>query len=155
MDLGRLTGRQHWRHPPGGATLVRMTDSRPAIRATSITIMAPAPRALSTFYAALLGTEVRASEPAGPGEPAEAGWAQLRAGSMTINVEWEREWVAPVWPATPGAQHSTQHLDLHVDDLPAATAWALECGATLAADQPQDDIRVLFDPAGHPFCLFT
>ena len=25
---------------------------------------------------------------------------------------------------------------------------------TRAAYQPQDDLRVLFDPAGHPFCLF-
>lgn len=117
--------------------------------------MAPDPRALATFYAALLDTEVRASEPAGQDEPPEAGWAQLRAGSLTINVEWEREWIAPVWPAADGSQHSTQHLDLHVDDLPAAIAWATEYGAREAPEQPQDDIRVMFDPAGHPFCLFT
>jgi len=24
----------------------------------------------------------------------------------------------------------------------------------LAEFQPQDDVRVLFDPSGHPFCLF-
>ena len=132
-----------------------MTNPRPAIRATSITIMAPDPRALAQFYAELLGTEVRASEPAGPGEPPEAGWAQVRADSLTVNVEWEREWVAPLWPATPGAQHSTQHLDLHVDDLPAAIAWAVQCGALEAPVQPQDDIRVMVAPAGHPFCLFT
>ncbi len=132
-----------------------MTDSRPAIRATSITIMASDPRALAAFYATLLGTTVRGSEPARPGDPPEAGWAQLQSGAMTINVEWERAWAPPVWPATSGTQHSTQHLDLHVDDLPAASAWALECGAREAPVQPQDDIRVMFDPAGHPFCLFT
>ena len=27
-------------------------------------------------------------------------------------------------------------------------------GATRAAHQPRDDLRVLLDPAGHPFCLF-
>jgi hypothetical protein len=27
-------------------------------------------------------------------------------------------------------------------------------GAVLAEVQPQDDVRVLFDPSGHPFCLF-
>jgi hypothetical protein len=27
-------------------------------------------------------------------------------------------------------------------------------GATQAAYQPQDDVRVLIDPDGHPFCLF-
>jgi len=27
-------------------------------------------------------------------------------------------------------------------------------GATLAGFQPQDQVRVCLDPAGHPFCLF-
>lgn len=132
-----------------------MTDSRPAIRATSITIMAPDPLALAEFYATLLGTTVRASDPAPAGGAADAGWAQLRADALTINVEWERTWTAPVWPATAGTQHSTQHLDLHVDDLEAAVTWALACGAVQADEQPQADIRVMVDPAGHPFCLFT
>ncbi len=30
-----------------------------------------------------------------------------------------------------------------------------EAGATLAAFQPQDDVRVWIDPAGHPFCLYV
>ncbi len=29
----------------------------------------------------------------------------------------------------------------------------MQCGATLADTQPQDDVRVLLDPVGHPFCL--
>lgn len=135
-----------------------MTDDRPqdrpAIRATSITISAPDPRALATFWAELLGTTVRVSEPPGEGEPPEAGWAQLATDTLTVNVEWEREFQRPVWPATPGTQHATAHLDLWVDDLDAATDFAVRCGATPAPVQPQDDVRVLFDPAGHPFCLF-
>ncbi len=27
-------------------------------------------------------------------------------------------------------------------------------GATLGGFQPQDDVRVCVDPAGHPFCLY-
>jgi len=27
-------------------------------------------------------------------------------------------------------------------------------GATVAEFQPQDDVRVHLDPAGHPFCLW-
>jgi len=46
------------------------------------------------------------------------------------------------------------HLDIAVDDLDEAVVWALEAGATLAEHQPQDQVRVLLDPAGHPFCLF-
>ncbi len=47
------------------------------------------------------------------------------------------------------------HLDIEVDDLDDGVAWAIEAGATLAEHQPQDDVRVMLDPAGHPFCLFA
>ena len=30
---------------------------------------------------------------------------------------------------------------------------AVELGAVLAGSQPQENVRVLFDPACHPFCL--
>jgi catechol 2,3-dioxygenase-like lactoylglutathione lyase family enzyme len=131
----------------------------PRLQLTSVTIGAPKPRELAEFYARLLGTEVTTSDPPAPGEPADAGWAQLRTtsdhGTITLNVEFERQWQTPVWPSEPGKQHITQHLDILVDDLQAATSWALACGATLADFQPQEEVRVCFDPAGHPFCLFT
>ena len=47
------------------------------------------------------------------------------------------------------------HLDIEVDNLDDGVAWAIEAGATLAEHQPQDDVRVMLDPAGHPFCLFA
>ena len=47
------------------------------------------------------------------------------------------------------------HLDIEVDDLDAASALARELGATLAEFQPQEDVRVHLDPAGHPFCLWV
>ena len=59
-----------------------------------------------------------------------------------------------MWPSIAGAQQSMEHLDIEVDDLDAAVEWALAVGATLADYQPQDDVRVCLDPAGHPFCLF-
>jgi len=122
-----------------------MTETRPTISATSITIMAPDPPLLARFYARLLGAELTTEDP---------GWAQLRTDHLTISVEQERYWQAPVWPATPGSHTSTVHLDLLVDDLPAAVAWAQQCGATTADVQPQEDVRVMLDPVGHPFCLF-
>ena len=73
---------------------------------------------------------------------------------MTLNIEFEKEYVRPVWPSAPGQQHITSHLDIPVGDLDTAVAQALEAGATLAEVQPQDRVRVMFDPAGHPFCLF-
>ena len=47
------------------------------------------------------------------------------------------------------------HLDIEVNDLSSAVEHALVLGATLTDFQPQDDVRVLCDPAGHPFCLFV
>jgi hypothetical protein len=37
--------------------------------------------------------------------------------------------------------------------LDSAVAEAVALGASVATYQPQDNVRVLFDPAGHPFCL--
>jgi hypothetical protein len=47
------------------------------------------------------------------------------------------------------------HLDFEVDELEAAVGHALELGAREAAFQPQDTVRVLLDPVGHPFCLYA
>jgi len=72
-----------------------------------------------------------------------------------LSVQLETDYVRPVWPATPGSQQMSMHLDFEVDELAASVEHAVELGATLADFQPQDDVRVLLDPAGHPFCLYT
>jgi len=131
----------------------------PRLQLTSITIGAPDPRALATFYALLLDTEVTHTDPPRPGRPPEDGWAQLRTsgdnGTVTLNFEYEEHYTAPSWPSEPDRQQIMEHLDIYVQDLDAAVDWAVRCGARLADFQPQPDVRVLFDPAGHPFCLFT
>ncbi|MDX8030495.1 VOC family protein [Lentzea sp. BCCO 10_0856] len=116
------------------------------MRLTSVTVGTSRPRELAGFYARLLGAEVSAMED---------GWAQVRApGGFTLNFERERHFRRPVWPSVAGEQTASQHLDVEVGDLAEAVAHAVACGAVLAAGQPQDDVRVLFDPDGHPFCLF-
>jgi hypothetical protein len=45
------------------------------------------------------------------------------------------------------------HFDFQVGDLDSAAAEAVALGATVAEHQPQENVRVLLDPAGHPFCL--
>lgn len=131
---------------------------RPPMAVTSVTIGAPAPRDLAAFYAKLLGWPVTASEPARPGMPAQDGWAQIRPpageGGLTLNFEYEAKFTRPVWPAADGRQNATQHLDIAVRDLDETVRWAVAAGAVLADVQPQQDVRVMFDPAGHPFCLF-
>lgn len=132
--------------------------NRPDLDVTSVTIAAPDPRELAAFYERLLGWVVSAREPARPGFPPEDGWAQLRppAGRTgpTLNFEYEAHYTPPVWPTEPGSQQITEHLDIAVTDVDQAVAWALEAGARLAEYQPQEDVRVVLDPAGHPFCLF-
>jgi catechol 2,3-dioxygenase-like lactoylglutathione lyase family enzyme len=130
-----------------------------SLQVTSVTIMAPDPRALAEFYSRLLGRPVTTSEGPREGHPAADGWAQIRAaegtGEVTLNFEYEEQWKRPRWPAESGAQNATQHLDIAVDDLDTATQHAVAQGAVLPEFQPQDSVRVLLDPAGHPFCLFV
>ena len=71
-----------------------------------------------------------------------------------MNFEYEQNFVPPVWPSIDGAQQTQTHLDIAVQDLELAVAWAQQAGATVADYQPQTDVRVMLDPAGHPFCLF-
>jgi hypothetical protein len=74
--------------------------------------------------------------------------------SSYLSFDDSPDYVAPVWPAADGNQRMMMHIDIAVDDLDAAVADALELGAILAGFQPQENVRVLLDPAGHPFCLY-
>lgn len=87
----------------------------------------------------------------------EPDWVLLRCteGGMGLSFQTEAEYQPPVWPERPREQQKMLHLDIRVDDLEEAVAHALTIGATLADFQPQDDVRVFRDPAGHPFCLFV
>jgi catechol 2,3-dioxygenase-like lactoylglutathione lyase family enzyme len=129
------------------------------LQVTSVTITAPDPRTLAEFYSRLLGRPVTTLEGPRPGHPQEDGWAQILptegTTEPTLNFEYEEKWTTPVWPAEADGQNATQHLDIYVSDLGAATTHALNVGASLADFQPQETVRVLFDPAGHPFCLFS
>jgi catechol 2,3-dioxygenase-like lactoylglutathione lyase family enzyme len=109
-------------------------------------IEAPDPGALARFYSALLGWPIGHEEP---------GTAILAAPEGSIYVVFQQAdgYAPPVWPPVDGAQRPMMHFDFQVGDLDSAVADALALGATLAPDQPQENVRVLVDPAGHPFCL--
>ncbi len=112
-----------------------------------VVLDAPEPAALAAFYAELLGWPVTTHD--------EHGAAIGVPGTTSyVSIQEATDFVRPEWPASPGRQQMMLHLDVAVDDLDAAVAAALELGATLAAHQPQDDVRVMLDPAGHPFCLY-
>ena len=64
-----------------------------------------------------------------------------------------------MWPGAAGEQGMQMHLDIWVEDLAAGVAWAIACGATEADHQPPNRdlarLRIMLDPAGHPFCLWS
>ncbi|WP_344978795.1 VOC family protein [Streptosporangium fragile] len=115
---------------------------------TATVLDAPDAHALAAFYRRLLGWATEREEP---------GWVTLRApgGGPGLSFQTEPAYARPVWPAAPGDQQMMTHLDIEVDDLDAAGAHAVTTGATPAGYQPQDDVRVYLDPAGHPFCLWV
>jgi catechol 2,3-dioxygenase-like lactoylglutathione lyase family enzyme len=117
------------------------------LEVTTVTIGAPDTAALARFYERLLSWKAVVDDP---------GWAVVRnpAGGLSLGIQQEDAHVAPIWPGKPGDQQMQLHLEIRVDDLDGALAHALDCGATLAEFQPQDDVRVCVDPAGHPFCLW-
>lgn len=76
-------------------------------------------------------------------------------GVAYLAVQRSPEYVPPVWPPVEGRQQMMMHLDVEVGDRDAAVADAIAMGATPAEHQPQDDVRVMLDPVGHPFCLYV
>lgn len=103
--------------------------------------------ALADFYSRLLGWEITYRED---------DWVLMRNpdGGTGLSFQSEVWYEPPVWPEQEGHPTKMLHLDLWVDDLSGAVEHAVAAGATLAEFQPQDDVSVLLDPAGHPFCLF-
>ena len=106
------------------------------------------PPGLARFYQALLGWPIASEDPT---------WVTLRpaGGGAGLSFQLEPDHVPPVWPARGGEPQMQLHLDIEVDDLEAAVADVLAAGGRLAEHQPQDDVRVCLDPAGHPFCVWV
>ncbi|MFC6081137.1 VOC family protein [Sphaerisporangium aureirubrum] len=119
----------------------------PRLTLTATVLDAPDARELALFYQRLLGWPIGDDE---------GDWVTLRppGGGAGLSFQTEKAYVRPTWPAGAEDQLMMAHLDIEVDDLESAGAHAAEAGATLAVFQPQDDVRVYLDPAGHPFCLW-
>lgn len=114
-------------------------------RIGSIALDCAEPAALAAFWAELLGGEIAFTSDAFVAVKTDRVWL------ATVLVE---DYRPPSWPDSNAPKQ--MHIDLAVDDLDQAEAEAVRLGATRAADQPSPDRwRVLFDPAGHPFCVST
>ncbi|BBY16044.1 glyoxalase [Mycolicibacterium litorale] len=102
------------------------------------------PKALATFYAGVLGGDVRAEED---------DWVVLTEPSgRRLAFQRSPEHQPPEFPDPSGSQQF--HLDIRVDDVDAAERQVLDLGATRVTEaEEDDDFRVYRDPAGHTFCL--
>jgi hypothetical protein len=99
----------------------------------------------SRFWAGVLGGTVDAEET----------WHMVRVdGRPRVGVQLAPNHRPPEWPEGTPQQI---HLDLWVDDQPAAHELVMSLGARVlkvAKDEGTPDIfQVYADPAGHPFCL--
>jgi catechol 2,3-dioxygenase-like lactoylglutathione lyase family enzyme len=109
-------------------------------------IETPDPGALAAFYSELLGWTVVDAQP-------DTVVVAAPQGSIFLVFQHAADYQRPIWPPEAGQQRPMMHFDFQVAELESAVAEALTLGATVADNQPQANVRVLFDPAGHPFCL--
>ena len=142
----------------GGDPTSAPHSARP--RLTTVCVDCGDAEALAAFYGRLLGWEIVARD-----EPSDrqggAGWVLLKDPASGVGLSFQAEawYQPPAWPEEPGALTKMMHLDFEVEDVDAAVAYAVAAGARVAPHQPPgrdpSTLRVMLDPAGHPFCLFT
>ena len=125
-------------------------DDELKIKMYSFTVDCKEPQELAKFYATLLKWEAMLFD---------EEWACVYAPGTNqgtypcILFQQNPAYRPPVWPEEPEAQQQMAHIDFAVNDLEKAVQHAIDCGATVADKQFSDNWRVMFDPAGHPFCL--
>ena len=120
------------------------------IKLYSFTIDCPEPLELAQFYARLLNWELVFCD----GEFACVGPPGCAQGMYPgLTFQKNDSYVPPAWPEEEGRQQQMAHLDFAVDNLEKAVEHAVSCGAVISGRQFSDGWRVMFDPAGHPFCL--
>lgn len=115
----------------------------------------PDPVPLANFYAKITGFEVVVAHNDKEGN---ALWVELKDNGKTrIAFQRVKNYVKPTWPEGPIPQQA--HLDFDVKDLNKVEAELLAIGASKSPIQtssnPEENFRVYFDPAGHPFCLVS
>lgn len=125
-------------------------DDELKIKMSALTLDCKDPHELAKFYAALLKWELVFYDE----EYAVIAPPGIHQGAYPgISFQRNPEYQAPVWPEEPPAQQQMAHIDFAVNDLEKAVQHAVQCGATRADRQFSDAWTVMFDPAGHPFCL--
>jgi catechol 2,3-dioxygenase-like lactoylglutathione lyase family enzyme len=119
-------------------------SSQPKISMQTVVLDTDDPPRLAEFYTALLGWQVADTED---------DWITISGDSGTeIAFQLALNHKRPTWPDNAVPQQF--HLDLDVDDLDRAAAYAESIGARRATGGDHaPDFIVFLDPSGHPFCL--
>ena len=107
----------------------------------------PDARVLGEFYTKLTGwnKEIEGEE-----------YVALRTPEGILLVfQTVKNYMPPVWPWDDAKQQQMAHIDFYVDNLIEAETLAIEHGAKKSEIQFYEESIVMFDPAGHPFCLST
>jgi len=114
---------------------------------------------MAAFYCRVLGYEVAARDTADM-RAGGSGWIALRAPASGLDLSFQAEpyYRPPTWPEDDdGAQQKMMHFEVAAEDVEAAAAEVIGAGGRQAPFQPPDRdpsrLRVMLDPAGHPFCL--
>ncbi len=119
------------------------------------------PRRLAEFYRELLGLQYRPGDEPPDGGPDDADWLVLTDadGVRALAFQQVDELTPTTWP-----RHDVP-MQLHVDftvsgveALEESRERALALGAVLVLDRSDDEdeeLYVLADPSGHPFCIFV
>jgi predicted enzyme related to lactoylglutathione lyase len=119
-------------------------SARPRIGFDMVVLDTDDPAGVAEFYTALLGWQVEATED---------DWITLRGDSNArIAFQLALNHKPPTWPDNDVPQQL--HFDFEVDDLDAASAYAVSIGARpVEGPVRSESFRVFLDPSGHPFCL--
>jgi predicted enzyme related to lactoylglutathione lyase len=135
-------------------------DAEPSIQWRTLSIDCADADQMADFYSRLFGWKVARR---GGTNPRTGGsrWVTLAkpAGGVALAFG-ARDWYEPpVWPEEPGALAKMMHFEIGVDDLEASIDLVVAAGGSIAPHQPDDrdqnTLRIMLDPAGHPFCLFV
>jgi hypothetical protein len=115
------------------------------IRLGSVALDCADPATLAAFWSKLLGGEVAFTSDHFVAVKTDQVWF------AAVKID---DYQPPTWPDSESPKQ--MHLDLAVDNLEQAVVDALRLGAVRSDFQPAPErYVVLFDPAGHPFCLST
>ncbi|HTT89356.1 MAG TPA: VOC family protein [Acidimicrobiales bacterium] len=115
---------------------------------------------MATFYGRLLGWPFTGRDTP-EDRKGGTGWVGMKdpEGGVGLSFQAEEWYQPPTWPEEEELQAKMMHLEMSVHDLDTAIAEVVASGGRIAPHQPPDRdqarARVMLDPAGHPFCLYS